>query len=247
MQAEIDGNLGPRRIRQITYAYRREALKYEAIVIGLGSMGSATTYQLARTGCRVLGLEQFNLGHDLGSSQGVNRIIRLAYAENPAYVPLLRRAYKLWRQIESESRESLLFITGGVDIGKEAGSVIQGSLKSCRLHRLKHEELTAKELCERFPGFRLPRTMAAVYQPDGGFIMSERAVLVYIMAAQALGAEIHAREPVRGWELSRKGVVVHTTTASYAAGRLVITAGPWAAKLVQELYSVTSRYRNVKS
>src|SRR5205085_11325703 len=86
---------------------------YDAIVIGIGSMGSAAAYHLAKRGKRVLGLEQFNIGHDLGSAHGVNRIIRLAYAEHPAYVPLLRRAYKLWRDLERLAKERLLFITGG--------------------------------------------------------------------------------------------------------------------------------------
>ena len=210
-------------------------MSYDAIVIGLGSMGSSTVYQLSRRGCRVLGLEQFNLGHDLGSAHGVNRIIRLAYSEDPAYVPILRRAYKLWRQIERASREPLLFITGGVDVGPESGTIVQGSLRSCRLHRLKHEELTAQELCNRFPGFRLPKTMAAVYQPDGGFVLSERAVVAYIMQAQALGAEIHAREAVRSWSLTRTGVIVHTWAGSYSARKLVISAGPWAARVVSAL------------
>src|SRR5580700_10032200 len=131
-------------------------MKYDAIVIGAGSMGSATTYYLAKQGCRVLALEQFNIGHELGSAHGVNRIIRLAYAENPAYVPLLRRAYKLWRRLERLSKERLLIITGGIDAGPLDGEIIQGSLKSCRMHRLKHEQLNSKELRRRFPGFQLP-------------------------------------------------------------------------------------------
>ena len=143
-------------------------MTYDAIVVGIGSMGSATAYQLAERGWRVLGLEQFNIGHDLGSAHGVNRIIRLAYAENPAYVPLLRRAYKLWRQLERLTKVRLLFITGGIDAGPADGTIVKGSLKSCLMHRLRHEALNAKELRRRFPAFHLPKEMEAIYQPDGG-------------------------------------------------------------------------------
>lgn len=210
-------------------------MEFDVIVIGVGSMGSATVYHLAERGCRVLGLEQFNLGHELGSAHGVNRIIRLAYAEDPTYVPLVRRAYKLWRRIERISKERLLFITGGIDAGPGDGSIVQGSLKSCRMHRIKHEELDSKELRRRFPGFRLPAGMAAVYQPNGGFVLSERAVIAYAASALARGAEIHAREAVRRWEVKRNKVVVHTDRDSYTATKLVITAGSWAAKLVRRL------------
>jgi sarcosine oxidase len=210
-------------------------MKYDVIVIGVGSMGSSTAFHLAERGQRVLALEQYNIGHDLGSAHGVNRIIRLAYAEDPAYVPLLRRSYKLWRRLERLAKERLLFLTGGLDIGPRDGEIVSGSLKCCRIHRLEHQELNSKELRRRYPGFRLPRDMVAVYQPDGGFVLSERAILAYIAAAQALGADIRAREPVERWDVQRNRVVVQTTKDSYVASKLVITAGPWAGKLVQQL------------
>ncbi len=212
-------------------------MKYDVIVLGIGGMGSATAYHLAKRGCRVLGLEQFNIGHDLGSSHGVNRIIRLAYVEDPRYVPLLRRAYELWREIEHLANERLLFITGGLDIG----SIVQASLRSCREHGLPHERLDAAEVHRRFSGYRLPKGMAAVYQPDGGFVLSERAILAYVTAAQALGAEIHAREAVRQWEVKRGQVVVHTDQDTYRAAKLVITAGPWAARVAPLLPAVPER------
>src|SRR5205823_1272508 len=110
------------------------AMTYDAIVLGVGGMGSAAVYHLARRGRKVLGLEQFSLAHDRGSSHGVNRIIRLAYAEDPAYVPLLRRAYELWRELEARAQEPLLFITGGIDAGAPDSAIVQGSLRSCDVH-----------------------------------------------------------------------------------------------------------------
>src|SRR6058998_3800767 len=134
-------------------------------------MGSATAFQLAARGRRVLGLEQFNIGHDLGSGHGINRIIRLAYFEDPAYVPLLRRAYELWRELQKLTGERLLFLKGSIDAGPEDGIVVPGSLRSCQEHRLKHELLDASEVNRRYPGWRLPKAMAAVFQPNGGFVL----------------------------------------------------------------------------
>src|ERR1044072_9621487 len=101
---------------------------YDVIVLGVGGMGSATVYHLASRRASVLGLEQFSIPHDLGSSHGVNRIIRLAYMEDPRYVPLLRRSYELWRSLEHLSGERLLFITGGIDAGLPESDTIKGSL-----------------------------------------------------------------------------------------------------------------------
>ncbi|HEV2283680.1 MAG TPA: N-methyl-L-tryptophan oxidase [bacterium] len=209
--------------------------RYDVIVIGVGGMGSAAVYHLARRGKAVLGLEQFDIPHDRGSSHGTNRIIRLAYWEHPSYVPLLRRAYELWRELEHRAGERLLIITGGIDAGPEGCPTVTGSLLSCDIHHLPHETLTAAELHRRFPGYRLAGDMVAVYQPDGGFVLSERAIVAHVTAAQALGGEVRAREPVLGWEPDRDGVRVRTAHGTYAAERLVITAGPWAARLVPSL------------
>ena len=212
-------------------------MPYDAIVIGIGSMGSSAAYHLAARGRRVLGLEQFNIGHDLGSGHGITRVIRLAYFEDPAYVPLLRRAYALWREIQKLLGEPLLFVKGGLDVGPMDGNVVSGSLKSCREHKLNHELLDAAEVNRRFPGWRLPKSMCAVYQPQGGFVLCDRAIVSYVRAAQALGAEIHGCERVLHWDAERGGVVVRTDRGTYRAKKLIITAGAWASKLVAEVRS----------
>ena len=116
---------------------------YDVIVAGVGGMGSAALYHLARRGLSVLGLERYDIPHAMGSSHGVNRIIRMAYFEDPSYVPLLRRAYELWRELEGVSGERILVITGGLDAAPEDHRVFRGSLQSCREHGLAHEVLTA--------------------------------------------------------------------------------------------------------
>jgi len=208
---------------------------YDAIVIGVGGVGSAAVYELARRGQRVLGLERFDIPHDMGSSHGLTRIIRLAYYEHPAYVRLLRRAYELWRELEALAGEQLLFITGSIDAGPEDGWVFKGSLQSCREHDLPHEVLTGAELARRFPGYRLPDSHFALLQPDGGFLTPERCISAYVIAAHELGAEVHAREQVLGWEPRGDGVRVTTDRGAYEAGSLVITAGAWNAGLLGEL------------
>src|ERR671919_1701034 len=112
------------------------AERYDAIVVGVGGMGSAALLHLARRGRRVLGLERFGIPNELGSSHGITRIIRLAYYEDAAYVPLLRRAYQLWRALEAGAGERLLHITGSIDAGPE---LFEGSLRSCEAHDLAHE------------------------------------------------------------------------------------------------------------
>ena len=207
-------------------------MTYDVIVIGIGGMGSATAYHLARRGLSVLGIERFDIPHDIGSSHGESRIIRLAYAEHPDYVPLLRRAYALWRDLESHAGEKLLVATGGVDAGAERSATVRGSLESCALHGLPHEVLDAAALTQRFPGYRLSADMLAVHQPDAGFLLPERCVIAHVTAARALGAEVHARERVLRWHATAGGVEVETEAGAYRARSLVVSAGPWARTLV---------------
>jgi sarcosine oxidase len=208
---------------------------YDVIVVGVGGMGSAALHHLASRGRKVLGLERYDIPHGYGSSHGVNRIIRMAYFEDPSYVPLLRRSYELWRRLEAETGERLLVTTGGIDAAPEDHPVFTGSLRSCLQHGLDHEVLTGSEVNLRFPGYRLPPDHMAVYQPEGGYVMSERCIVAHVARAQADGAEIRAREKVLGWEPRGDGVAVVSDRGSYAAGRLVVTAGAWSLGLLEHL------------
>ena len=143
---------------------------YDVIVVGLGAMGSATLFHLARRGLRVLGLDQFSQGHQLGSSHGDSRIIRETYFEHPLYVPLVRRAHDLWRELEQTSGTPLMKITGGLMIGPSDGMVVSGTLRSAREHDLAHEILTPAEVHERFPAFQLTPNLVAVLDPRAGYL-----------------------------------------------------------------------------
>jgi sarcosine oxidase len=224
----------------VTYSGR-----YDAIVVGVGGMGSATAYYLAQRGKRVLGLERFGIPHSMGSSHGHTRIIRMAYYEHPSYVNLLRRAYELWRGIQQSAGERLLHTTGSIDAGPEDSWVFKGSWESCRLHDLPHEVLTGSELQRRYPGYHLPKDHLALVQPDGGFLTPENCIISYVRGAQAHGAEIHGREQVLEWEPLEGGVRVHTNRGVYEADKLVITAGAWDGELVDVLDGLAVPERQV--
>lgn len=220
-------------------------MTYDHIIIGVGGMGSATAAELARRGRKVLGLEQFDIPHDFGSSHGLTRIIRLAYNEHPNYVPLMRRAYEMWRELEDGFGEKLLFITGGLDAGPRDGRVFPGALAACELHSLEHEVLSASEVTARYPGIALPENFSAVFQPDAGFLRPEQCIVAHVIDAQTHGADIRAREAVTGWSVDGDGVTVTTTRGTYSAGSLVITAGAWAGKLLSAVAPTALPQRQV--
>ena len=222
-------------------------MRYDVIVVGVGGMGSATCWQLAKRGQRVLGLERFDIPHAMGSSHGTSRIIRLPYYEHSAYVPLLHRAYELWADAERATGLELLVTTGSVDGGPEDDPLFNGALGSANLHGLQHEVLTGAQVNDRFPGYRMPPHSRFVFQPQGGLIASERAIVAHSNAAMAEGAVIQARERVLGWDArgSGEGVTVRTDKGVYEAARLVITAGAWIGELAAPLARLAIPERQV--
>jgi sarcosine oxidase len=209
--------------------------RYDVIVAGLGGMGSAAAYQLARRGERVLGLERHTPAHALGSSHGQSRIVRQAYYEDPAYVPLLLRAYELWEELERDSSRDLMTISGGLMIGRRESGLVSGSVRSAGEYGLPYELLDADELRRRFPAFDPPPETVALYEKRAGFVRPEESVRAHLELAAVRGAELRFEEPVTGWEASESGVRVETGRGAYEAGRLVICPGPWAPQLLDGL------------
>jgi sarcosine oxidase len=208
---------------------------YDAIVVGLGAMGSATLYHLARHGKRVLGIEQFTPGHSRGSSHGDSRIIRETYFEHPLYVPLVRRAHELWRELEVESGTSLMTITGGLMIGPPDGTVVTGTLRSAREHNLPHAILSAEEVAARFPAFSLDEGLVGVLDPRAGFLDPDACNEAHLELAREAGAQTRYDEQLIDWRVDGGGVRVKTGSGSYTADRLVLSAGPWNTRLVPDL------------
>jgi sarcosine oxidase len=207
----------------------------DVVVIGLGAMGSAAVYRLARRGRRVIGIERFRPGHEHGSSHGATRIIRLGYYEHPSYVPLLRRAHDLWRELETAAGRPLLQITGIAEIGPADGKLVAGTLAAARTHDLPHAVLAAPEFMRRFPAFRIPADCVGVLQPDGGILGAERAILAQHELAEAAGAELRTDETVTAIEPRGGGVQVKTDRSTVEAGSAIIAAGPWTTRLLPDL------------
>jgi sarcosine oxidase len=199
--------------------------RYDVVVVGVGGMGSAALYHLARRGRRVLGLERFDIPNELGSSHGITRIIRLAYFEHPSYVPLVRRAYELWQELEKETGEQLLHVTGAIEGGPR---IFEGALRSCHEHDLPHEVLTGADVTERFPAYRLPAALQLLYQHDGGFVLPERCILAHVNGALTHGAVVRTHERVLAWDERGSGVSVQTDRGVIEAEKLVLTAGAYS-------------------
>lgn len=209
--------------------------KYDVIVVGVGAMGAAACYHLARAGVRVLGLEQFDIPHAKGSSHGYSRMIRLAYYEHRDYVPLLRRAYELWAELELSSGQKLLHLTGGIYMGRPDGGVVSGALSAARQHGLAHELLDHAQLAARFGQLSVPSDHVGVWEPQAGFLLPERAIAAHAEGALRAGAELHGHEAVTQWDSDSAGITVRTSRGEYRADRLIFCGGAWSGRLVQEL------------
>src|SRR5215472_15360966 len=209
-------------------------MAFDVAVVGLGVMGSAALHRLARRGCRAVGIERFAPGHDRGSSHGATRIIRLGYFEHPSYVPLVRTALDLWRALEREAGASLLRVTGIIEIGAPDSELVTGTLRSARAHALDHTTLDAAGLMRRFPAFRVPENFLGVYQPEGGILGAEPAVLAQIALARAAGAVVRANETVRAIEPGPDRVRILTDHGTIEAGQAIVAAGPWVKHLLPD-------------
>jgi sarcosine oxidase len=208
---------------------------YDIIVLGLGGMGTAAACELARRGRRVLGIEQFKIGHDRGSSHGETRIIRKAYYEHPDYVPLLRRAYERWCDLEQRSGEPLFLECGVLSIGPPNSEVVSGVTVSATRHGLPIEAYGKRELAEHYPQFRIRQDWQGVLERDAGLLFVERCVKAHAEQARQCGAELHENEEVLAWRADDRHVEVVTMHDRYAAERLVITAGAWATRFLADI------------
>lgn len=205
---------------------------YDAAVIGVGGVGSAALFQLASRGLRVVGLEQFSIAHDRGSSHGQTRIIRMAYFEHSAYVPLLIRSYELWRELESRSRRQLLEATGLLEIGRPDGVILTGVERSACEHSLEIERMTARQSEQRFPMYHVPVGMEVIFEPTAGMLYVEDCVATYVRAAEEQEALVRANTRVERIEFDASPIVIHLADERISADRVVICGGAWVAQLL---------------
>ncbi|HUK63280.1 MAG TPA: N-methyl-L-tryptophan oxidase, partial [Dongiaceae bacterium] len=212
-------------------------LPYDVAVVGLGAMGSAALWQLARQGVRVVGVDRFRPPHDAGSTHGQTRIIREAYFEHPLYVPLVQRAYRMWDHLERISGYELFKPTGGLMLGPEQGTLVAGALRSAREHRLAHELVDAADVGKRYPALTPPAGDVGVIEPRAGLLFPERGLRVMLDAAISLGATVGVGVRVFSWEARARGVTLHTNDGDITAARAIFAPGAWIGALVPELAS----------
>ena len=204
--------------------------EYDVIVLGLGGIGSGAAYWLARRGARVLGLEQFDLGHVRGESHDHSRIIRLSYF-SPAYVRLAQEAYAAWESLEADAGEQVVFKTGGLDVRPREGAIpLEPYARSMSECGVPFERLDAAEIRKRWPVWNIGDDVHGLFQPDGGIVAAERATAAHQRAARAFGATLRANAPVTAINVADGEVLVEAGGERYRAGRLVIAAGPWTAQ-----------------
>jgi sarcosine oxidase len=204
---------------------------YDVIVLGLGAMGSAALYHLAKGGARVLGIEQFTAPHKNGSSHGGSRIIREAYHEHPSYVPLVQRSFALWRGLERAAGMTLLHMTGCLESGPENGAFVRDTLKACHEHGLRHETLGGAAINARFPAYNLPDDYAGVFFPEAGILVPELCVQAHCGEAKRAGAEILENTKV----LSLDGGTVTTDGGVFSAKKILVAAGAYLPRLIPAL------------
>lgn len=214
---------------------QKQQKNFDVIVLGVGSMGSATCYYLAKQGHRVLGLEQFDIPHELGSHAGQSRIIRKAYFEHPDYVPLLEAAYNNWRDLENETGTQLYFKTGLLYFGKPDSQLIKGLKLSAEKYKVPVYHLSSNEMASQFSQFQIPDDYERMIEPDAGFVTPERAILTYTGRACQLGASVHVNEKTIAWKKVGRSITVKTDRDTYYCSKLVITAGAWAGKIIPTL------------
>lgn len=228
-------------------------MRYDVVVAGLGAMGSAATYQLAKAGVSVLGLDRFEPPHTLGSTHGDTRITRVAVGEGLEYVPLVRRSHELWREVEQESGADLLNQCGGLVIAPPRGafsmhgseSFLEQTVAAAEAYDVEHERLGAADLADRYPQFALAGDEQGCFEPGAGFVRPEAAVEAQLRLAGARGATLALGERAVGYDDHGSHVSVRTTSGTVEASTLVVAAGPWVSELVPDLAPLVRILRQV--
>jgi sarcosine oxidase len=210
--------------------------RYDTIVLGIGGVGSAALYHLAKRGIRAIGIDRFDPPHDRGSSHGQTRVIRQAYFEHSDYVPLLKEAYRLWHELESVTGMQLFHEIGLIEVGPPGGEVVPGVLCAAEEHAIQVESLTAEQIERRWPGLRVDGDLVGVFEPAAGYLRVEECVKAHLEAARAAGAEVVAGSEVLSWAANNDGVRMRTAHGDEIVGdRLIVAAGAWAGQLLSDL------------
>jgi sarcosine oxidase len=208
---------------------------YDAIVVGLGGMGSAALYHLANRGVNVCGIEQFEIGHDQGSSYGETRAIRKAYFEHPDYVPLLHRAYDLWADLQSKTEQNVITQCGMLFAGPKSSPAVEGLIRCFSEHNLPHDQLTAAQATGRHPRFHFNQEDTVFYEPNAGYVVPEATIQSHIKLAAEAGAVIKTGAATKYWRAVPDGIEVTTEAETIIASKLLLCTGAWTEGLLVKL------------
>jgi sarcosine oxidase len=221
---------------------------YDVAVVGLGGMGSAILANCAARGASVIGLEQFAPAHDLGSSHGRTRMIRKAYFEDPAYVPLVLRAYELWPELERATGQEILRITGLLSVGEETSEIIRGTRRAASEHDLPVESLSQREVKARYPTLELWKDEVALFEIDGGVLNPERAIRAHLQLAESSGAEMRFGVAMQSWHATDKGFELRLADGTQiSASKLVLALGAWFQETLESLGVPIRVQRNIQA
>jgi sarcosine oxidase len=202
-------------------------------------MGSSVSYNLAKKGMRVVTFERFGLAHELGSSHGRTRIIRLSYYEDPRYVPLLRRAYDSWHELEEKTRRKLLMVTGGLMIGEPDGELVKGVIRSARAHEIPHQVLSSTELSERYEAFSIEERYLAVLDSNAGVLFPEESIKAFVELGMESGCEFRFSDPVIAIRPSGGGMEVESSQERTVADKVILCAGSWTSQFLGDTIRLT--------
>lgn len=208
---------------------------YDTIVLGAGSMGSAAGYYLAKQGKKVLMLEQFTSPNLMGSHSGETRMLRFGYGQGEKYVQLVKEAYRLWKELEEKSGKTLYYQTGALMAGKPGSDFVAETIKSSLKNNLPNEKLTAQMVMERWPGIQIPEDYIACFDPQAGFLLCEEAIVTFCEEAKKLGADLIENNPVLNISLDKEIVEVITEKGNFKGKNLIVTAGAWIPKMLDNL------------
>ncbi len=234
--------------------------RFDAIVLGLGAMGAAALWRLARRGVQAIGVDQFDRAHARGSSHGEARICRQAYFEHPDYVPLCRRAYALWDELEQDAARlnrrdgamppgaAIFERCGLLMFGPADAPMVSGVRRACETHGLAVEALPHETVRARWPQFDLDDDLTCLLESDAGYLRVEPAIRTMLAAAESLGAEVRTDAPVRDWSADDRGarITLANDGTTIEADRLIIAAGPWSGSLLRGLGLPFSVLRKVQ-
>ncbi|MFJ1269349.1 N-methyl-L-tryptophan oxidase [Legionella lytica] len=209
---------------------------YDLIIIGCGGIGSSTLYNATRAGLSTLCIEQYEQGHQKGGTLGETRAFRKAYYDNPAYIPILEKAYLDWKNLDANSEMDLFIECGVLEMGLANSKMSVDAIQCCNDYQIPIELLSKEQITTRFPGFQVPDEMVGIFQPEAGFLQIDNCMNYFVNSATANGASVAYNEKVVSWKVGENNLVqVTTNKATYYSKYLIITTGSWAPELLHAL------------